>query len=140
MNYRGQVDSGELYHPYTELIGKLGYLFLKQYSPQKLTVLRKRLIALSKRLSDGSLVASYSGAYGYRKEVFPQEWFGKPNQIMFERLSVAAPQEIDSLLRQLYGDYTQLPPLSQRASHVDIEKTKIENAELRKEERGRRKT
>lgn len=140
MNYRGQIDSGELYHPYTELIGKLGYLFLKQYSPRKLTVLRKRLIALSKRLSDGSLVASYSGAYGYRKEVFPQEWFGKPNQIMFERLSVAAPQETASLLRQLYGDYTQLPPLSQRASHVDIEKTKIENAELRKEERGRRKT
>lgn len=140
MNYRGQVDSGELYHPYTELIGKLGYLFLKQYSPQKLTVLRKRLIALSKRLSDGSLVASYSGAYGYQKEVFPQEWFGKSNKIMFECFSVAAPQKSDLLLRQLYGDYEQLPPLPQRASHVDIEKTKIENVELHKKERGRRKT
>ena len=125
---------------YTELIGKLGYLFLKQYSPQKLTVLRKRLIALSKRLSDGSLVASYSGAYGYQKEVFPQEWFGKSNKIMFECFSVAAPQKSDLLLRQLYGDYEQLPPLPQRASHVDIEKTKIENVELHKKERGRRKT
>lgn len=125
MNYRGQVDSGEKYEPYTELTGKLGYLFLRLYSPAGLTALRKRLLRLSRRLSDGSVLAAYSGAYGYRKEVFPQEWFGEPRQIVFEDLTAAAPHESEALLNQLYGDYSQLPPTAQRVCHADLSRTYI---------------
>ena len=36
---------------------------------------------------------------------------------------MAAPQESEQMLTQLYGDYMQLPPLPQRRCHADLEKT-----------------
>lgn len=123
MNYRGQVDSGEAYRPYAELSGRIGYALLRLYSPEGLVRARRRLLRLSKRLSDGKTMASYAGAYGYRREIFPEGWFGMPRMLRFEGQDMAAPQESEQMLTQLYGDYMQLPPLPQRCCHADLEKT-----------------
>lgn len=125
MNYRGQVDSGEPYRPYKELSGKLGYAFLRLYSPRGLVRARRRLLRLSRRLSDSRTLASYAGAYSYRGEIFPEEWFGAPCMLRFEGKDMAAPQESGRLLTQLYGDYMQLPPPSERRCHADLERTTV---------------
>lgn len=133
MNYRGQVDSGESYRPYEELVGKWGYSLLKLCPPARLPSLRKKILRVGSWFSDGSQLASYSGAYGYHREVFPQEWFGEPRNIEFEKIIVSAPHETELLLTQLYGEYNQLPPISQRACHADLERSYMENSKLQNE-------
>lgn len=125
MNYRGQVDSGEAYRPYTELSGRIGYTLLRLYSPRGLVRARRRLLRLSKRLSDGRTLASYAGAYSYRGEVFPEAWFGLPRNIAFESIKSPVPRGAEQVLKQFYGDYTQLPPPSERRCHADLERTVV---------------
>lgn len=126
MNYRGQVDSGETYEPYKELSGKIGYTLLRAFSPKGLVKLRKRLVSLSRRLSDGQFVASYSGAYGYGREIFPAAWYGAGSDVIFEGKTRKGPAEAEAQLKQVYGaEYMALPPLSEQRCHCDLEKIKL---------------
>lgn len=61
-------------------------------------------------------VMAYCGSYGSR-EVFPKEWLKGKIEKPFETLTVDLFSGYDGYLRQLYGDYMQLPPMSQRISH-----------------------
>lgn len=118
-NYRGQVDSGETYRPYKEVIGKFGYAVLGILSPDNNVKLRKKLLKLSKQFSSGDYLASYSGAYGYSKEVFPTKWYDGDREIIFENRKVCVPNEAEKVTSQLYGnDYLQLPPEMMRKKHV----------------------
>ncbi len=119
MNYRGQIDSGENYTPYRELSGKIGYAVLRIYSPERLWALRQRLLRLSRSLSRGKNLASYSGAYGYYKEVYPADWFGEGITTCFENKVYRAPVQYDLQLRQLYGeDYMIIPPPDKQKTHI----------------------
>lgn len=123
MNYRGQVDSGEKYEPYPELSGKIGYTVLRLFSPKGLLKARKRLLKLSHGASRGEYVASYSGAYGYDKEISPWEWFREKTELPFEGKAYDAPKSFDRIMAHSYGkDYMKLPPRSERKEHLEIEK------------------
>lgn len=122
MNYRGEIDSGEVYKPYRELSGKLGYTVLRLFSPRGLVHLRRRLLRLSARLSTKRYLASYSGAYGYRREVFPAEWFKQSElQIVFEGKRIHEPTGAKCILEQLYGSsFMELPPPEERRVHRSV--------------------
>ena len=131
MNYRGQVDSGEEYRPYEELSGKIGFALLRLYSKRGLLRLRRKVLRLAKRLGRGDHVASYSGAYGYRREVYPVELLGKGAAVHFEEKEYRAPEQWAEVLRRLYGDdYMQLPPPSEQKKHIDVERTVIFECEV----------
>lgn len=126
MNYRGQVDSGEAYKPYEELSGKLGYAALRLFSPRRLVWLRKRLLRLSERLSKKEYLACYSGAYGYRREVCPVEWYQKGTRLLFEGKEYLSPAMFEKNLARVYGsDYMTPPPEGQRRHHVALEKIRF---------------
>lgn len=126
MNYRGQVDSGEAYKPYEELSGRIGYTVLRLFSPKRLVQLRKKLLRLSERLSRKRYLACYSGAYGYRKEVFPTEWYQKGTRLPFEEKQYLAPVMFENFLSKVYGsDYMTPPPEEQRRHHVALEKIRF---------------
>lgn len=125
MNYRGQVDSGERYEPYKEISGKIGYAVLRLFSPKGLVKARRRLLGLSKKLSGGEYLASYSGAYGYHKEIFPVKWFQRGQTKRFELLECSVPSETPAQLRQIFGaEYMTPPPLKLQKYHCDLEKIK----------------
>jgi lipopolysaccharide cholinephosphotransferase len=48
---------------------------------------------------------------------FKKEWFEKSKPVCFEDGIFPAPFDYDSLLRQLYGDYLQLPAIEKRVAH-----------------------
>lgn len=126
MNYRGQVDSGEPYRPYKELSGKLGYAFLRLYSPRGLVRARRRLLRLSRRLSNGKTLASYAGAYSYRREVSPWDWFRDTTEVEFEGRKYVGPKGYDGILTQSYGrNYMDIPPAEKQVWHTDIEKCRF---------------
>ena len=125
MNYRGQVDSGERYEPYREISGKIGYAMLRLFSPKQLVRARRRLLKLSRRLSRGAYVASYSGAYGYYKEIFPAEWFQSGQTEEFELLQYSVPSKTALQLGQIFGtEYMTPPPPELRKWHCDLEQIK----------------
>ena len=124
VNYRCQVDSGELGIPYKELSGKIGYTILRLFSKKQIQKLRKYLINISHCLSDGGHVVLYAGAYGYYREVMPQEWYFGQNTMSFEGSMFSVPAYPDGLLSQVYGkDYmTALEQLDERR-HIELDKS-----------------
>lgn len=74
-------------------------------------------------------VANYGGAWG-EKEIHPKEWVIPLTKKRFEDTEVFIPGNYDLYLRQMYGDYMQLPPVEKRVSHhyhafVDLYKRKM---------------
>lgn len=49
--------------------------------------------------------------------VHPAEWFEDSVDVPFEGYTFKAPKGYDALLRQIYGDYMQLPPEEDRIAH-----------------------
>ena len=47
----------------------------------------------------------------------PKEWFLEYTTLPFEGIQVKVPKEYDSVLRDTYGDYMQLPPEEKRVTH-----------------------
>lgn len=52
-----------------------------------------------------------------RRERFKKEWFAKCERYPFEDAAWTGPAAYDEILRQLYGDYWQLPPPEKRRTH-----------------------
>lgn len=126
MNYRGQVDSGEEYRPYREISGRIGYFCLRIFNKRQLITVRKKLICLSSLWKDSNFWASYSGAYGYYKEVFPNSWYGTGNNIMFEGKKYRAPIKTREQLIQVYGkNYMTIPDQAEQRWHCDLERSKL---------------
>ena len=118
MNRRGTEDSGEECVTYREWTGRLGHALLGILSPQGLVRFRKKLLRISGRLSCGKYVASYSGAYGYLKEVYPVKWYEKV-ELRFEDGTFSAPAAFDLILRRYYGDtYMEIPSEGKRKRHT----------------------
>ena len=86
---------------------------------------------------DSPLVHSFFGGSScYAKSVYPREWFTQCIQLRFEDGQYPVSAHYDALLRQLYGDYTVLPPEEQRkikqhAILVDLEHSYEEYANYR---------
>ena len=88
----------------------------------------KQIIELSSSRSfyEDVYVANYSGAWHY-KEITKRAYFGTPQEMDFEDIKINCPQDTDSYLKGLYGNYMQLPPKEKQVSHhdylfVDLEK------------------
>lgn len=67
------------------------------------------------------------GAHGFRKSLFRREWFAQTIPGNFEGRCYPVPAAYDALLGDMYGDYMQLPPQSERkikqhAILIDLEK------------------
>ena len=43
--------------------------------------------------------------------------FGKASKILFDGIEVNAPEYVDEYLKDMYGDYMQLPPVERRVAH-----------------------
>ncbi len=54
------------------------------------------------------------GAKKFSKSVFPVGWFSGREKMEFEGQMFCVPDQYDSLLRALYGDYMQIPPEEDR--------------------------
>ena len=51
------------------------------------------------------------------KEVFSKEVFGNGALYEFEGMQLRGPQDYETYLTQLYGDYMTPPPISERGGH-----------------------
>ena len=66
--------------------------------------------------SEGDYYVSLGSPYPTFKEIYSKEWFKDTTTMQFDGLEVQLPAGYDSLLRQIYGDYMQMPPEDKRES------------------------
>lgn len=63
-------------------------------------------------------VINFLSGYDWRRQLVPRDVYGDGVFVEFEGRQARAPSGWDTLLRRLYGDYMQLPPISaRRGSH-----------------------
>jgi len=62
-------------------------------------------------------VVSYGAMMQHRTQVSPMAAYGEPVYRKFEDVEMPCPHNHDRLLREMYGDYMQLPPEDQRTTH-----------------------
>lgn len=68
------------------------------------------------KYDDCNTIINYMAAYGF-KETFQKEWFGEGKEYGFEDDKFIGPVDYDKVLRQIYGEYMELPPEDQRNKH-----------------------
>lgn len=87
-------------------------LVLSPLPPRRVALLMERVARL------GPFDASSEGgviSWGYQESV-PVSAYGVPTKLKFEDRQCSAPGDPDTVLRVLYGDYRQLPPVDQQVT------------------------
>lgn len=116
----------------TDSVGKKIFILACRLLPRK-----PFLWWAKKGAKDGALVHGFfAAAKSYSKNVFPRCYFTELDEKLFEGARYPVPTDYDGLLRSLYGDYTQLPTLEERACKqhailVDTEHSYEEYADYR---------
>lgn len=87
--------------------------FLDEYKLK--TLLDHSLKKYSMQSSDYS--GCLMGAYR-TKQMVPTEWFGENKVYQFENLNLSGPENFDCYLRQMYGDYMEVPKVKDITSKL----------------------
>lgn len=97
----------------------------------------QEFLAFSKEMQQvkGDRLIHYFCSYRVERELFRKEWFETYAEMPYEDFKIRIPGEYDTYLRQLFGDYMQLPPVEHRKSYhkhyfLDLEK-RISLSEVR---------
>lgn len=80
------------------------------------------------KIQKGDWYVSYDGPYG-EKEIYKKEWFSNVIKESFEGREITIPIGYKEILKKIYGNYLQLPPIEKRLSrhchyYVDLENRK----------------
>lgn len=80
----------------------------------------KKVDIISKRycLEQTKSICSMSSQYDYNKQAMSRKIYGSPIRIPFEKYAFLAPEHPDEYLKQLYGDYMQLPPKEKQVFNI----------------------
>ncbi len=61
-------------------------------------------------------IINFLAAYGF-DEVFTRDSFSAIKEYEFEGRKIKGPQDYDSVLKRIYGNYMEIPPVEQRKKH-----------------------
>jgi lipopolysaccharide cholinephosphotransferase len=116
--FKENVDQRDIGRPWYE---KLIILFCNKFNIERLFDRKKRFIAADNMLGKYSFYKQkwcciLWGRYKL-KDIFPTDFWGKGVKLKFEDIEVTAPQNYDSYLKSIYGEYMALPPVEQRNRH-----------------------
>lgn len=129
-NKCGQEDSGEKILPYKKISGKICYSLFRFFTPSGRAALRNILVNFSFLLSRKKYIASFSGAYGYSKELFRSEWYSCSMTISFENRNCLIPIKYSCVLKTLYGEnYMEIPPEKEQRIHCDLNKSNLKKGD-----------
>lgn len=108
----------------------ISFLLRIVYPDYRVAVKKREQLYKEYRYEDCEYVANFCGAWD-KKEIMLKSCFGNGTIGEFEGLKVMLPEDYDSYLTNVYGDYMTLPPVEKRVGHhyctvVDFEKSYTE--------------
>ncbi len=90
---------------------------------RKAVVLKEKVMT---SIKESKLVINFCGAWGDR-EIAQIDWVKDICKLPFEDIEVSAPIDYDSLLKHVYGNYHQLPPVEKQVTHHYTEVIDLDN-------------
>ncbi len=66
--------------------------------------------------SSSPYMCNFASSYHPSRQIVPKEVYGEPVYVPFEDSLFPVPHDADTLLKTIYGNYMEMPPLSKRAS------------------------
>ena len=94
----------------------IGKIICKLLSENTINNIHKKLYLIFNK-KDTKYISFFSGRNGYKKETHKFNTIFPLSSIGFEGKNYLAPNNYDSVLKILYGNYMELPPIEQRQSH-----------------------
>jgi lipopolysaccharide cholinephosphotransferase len=108
------TTSMKLYYYARYMVGMLFSFVSHRY----LCILFNKIVSFSK----GDVYCGLPmGRKFYQGEIFPKNVFFPPQKALFEGIEVNIPNDVDTYLKNLYGDYMQIPPVEKREQHFLVE-------------------
>ena len=94
--------------------------------------IRKKIEKISQKFSfaESKYVVNYFGAWG-KREIVPKDFFG--NNIVkrkFYKNDFRLPEKYDLYLKNIYGNYMELPPIDKRVSDHNVIEIKTLDCDL----------
>lgn len=92
-------------------------LFLgKPFSEQWIIQKRRQVVTQWRDLETDYWLSG--GVYGYVKEIMPKSWYIPTVKMSFEGHEYQFPGKYEEVLKHLYGNYMQIPPIDKRYTHA----------------------
>lgn len=96
-----------------------------QYALKPINIQRFFALKINKfAVTYNNICTEYIGTMTYvcrrEHEIYRRNWFGKGIEVPFEDALFRIPEDWDSFLRSMYGEYMELPPIEQRVSHHEV--------------------
>ncbi len=109
----------------------LCHLFKRQVKKHVLKKLRsiERMYAYD----DSQFVITWCGQNSFNREWHERSWLGDGIKVKFEDVDLNIPTNYDAYLKCMYGDYMELPPEEDRASHHYVAYLNMNERETLKE-------
>lgn len=105
------------YPPLVQALANTGHAFLKLFNISRESLFDKTHKLLDKyNDKDCECVCDISALH--HPQIYKISDFKPGKTIMFEDVEVHCPNNLDSILTQIYGDYMKLPPESERYNHI----------------------
>lgn len=97
---------------------KLKLLIGKPFSEQWLIKKRKQVVTQWRDTRTDYWISG--GVYGYIKEIMPKSWYLPAVTMTFEGHEYKFPGNYEEVLKHLYGNYMQIPPVDKRYTHAPL--------------------
>lgn len=68
-----------------------------------------KLVQVMNHFSGDCYYCTLAGRHGYPAEVYQADWLGQNTKLLFEREYFSVPEQWDKVLKNMYGDYRELP-------------------------------
>ena len=88
-----------------------------KFVPIRILVQMKETVMTAYDNKDSECLCSMQSHYNYKKQTFKRSVYGTPTLIRFEDTQFFAPEQFESYLKQLYGNYMELPPIDKRKTN-----------------------
>lgn len=110
------------------IVKRIGGAIIQKMNLKTLQKLNDK-VASSCKKKDARFMVSEGTSMNMHRYYYPIEYFGEGVIHDFEGVPCLIPVESDKLLRQIYGDYMQLPPEEERVGHLpticDLSKVEV---------------
>lgn len=109
-------------------VDKIKMIFYRFVSEKWLIRTRRKVVTKWRNLQTDYWMSG--GVYSYIKETMPKSWYLPTVSMPFEGHIYKFPGNYTEVLKHLYGNYMQLPPLEQRYTHAPLKVQMSEGGEV----------
>lgn len=116
LSTRLRCEKGNTKSPLKRLIKYPAFLFAKLLG-KKFLFRKLRALATAHSGEESPYIGVVEWGADGVKDIYPETWFADGITVPFENTQLSVPVNYDDVLRQMYGDYMQLPPEEDRIGH-----------------------